>query len=180
LNPTRTGLLDILSSMGADIEIKNAHDSGDEPVADLLIRASALRGIRVPEELVPLAIDELPILFIAAACAEGETWVSGAEELRVKESDRIAAMSAGLGALGVRHSVLADGMRIEGRSHGPAFTAGVIDSFGDHRIAMSFSIASLRAAGSIAIRDVQNVATSFPGFVHLAQSVGLAIRETLV
>jgi 3-phosphoshikimate 1-carboxyvinyltransferase len=180
LNPTRTGLLDILRSMGAKIDILNARDCGNEPVADMRIRASTLRGVRVPPELVPLAIDELPVLFIAAACAEGETWVTGAEELRVKESDRIAAMSAGFTSLGVIHSVLPDGMRIEGRALGPAFTEGSIDSFGDHRIAMSFSIASLRAAGPITIRDVQNVATSFPGFVPLAQSAGLAIRETAI
>jgi 3-phosphoshikimate 1-carboxyvinyltransferase len=178
LNPTRTGLLDILRAMGAIIEISNSRDSGAEPVADLLIHASRLRGIRVPVEFISLAIDELPVLFIAAACAQGETWVTGAEELRVKESDRIAAMSAGLTALGVVHSVLPDGMRIQGRREGKAFTEGEIDSHGDHRIAMSFAIASLRASGPIRIRDVANVATSFPGFVSVAQSVGLAIRET--
>jgi 3-phosphoshikimate 1-carboxyvinyltransferase len=183
LNPTRTGLLDILRSMGGRIDILNARESGGEPVGDLRVHTSALRGIRVPKELVSLAIDELPVLFIAAACARGETWVTGAEELRVKESDRIAAMSAGLTALNVAHSPLPDGMRIEGRgSEGPggekAFSAGEVDSFGDHRIAMSFAIASLRAAGPIWIRDVANVATSFPGFVGLAQSVGMAIRET--
>jgi 3-phosphoshikimate 1-carboxyvinyltransferase len=184
LNPTRTGLLDILRSMGGSIEIQNARRSGPEPVADLRVRTSPLRGIRVPKELVSLAIDELPVLFIAAACAQGETWVTGAEELRVKESDRIAAMSAGLAALNVVHSPLPDGMRIEGRGgeaqDGPAFSSGEVDSLGDHRIAMSFAIASLRAAGPILIRDVANVATSFPGFVGLAQSVGLAIRETAV
>jgi 3-phosphoshikimate 1-carboxyvinyltransferase len=180
LNPTRTGLLDILRSMGGRIEIENARASGAEPVADLRVRVSPLRGIRVPRELVSLAIDELPVLFIAAACARGETWVSGAEELRVKESDRIAAMSAGLTTLGVAHSALPDGMRIEGRGEGNAFAAGELDSFGDHRIAMSFAIASLRAAGAITIRDVANVATSFPGFVGLAQSVGLAIRESTI
>jgi 3-phosphoshikimate 1-carboxyvinyltransferase len=177
LNPTRTGLLDILRSMGGRIDILNARQSGAEPVADLRIRASSLQGVRVGRDLVSLAIDELPVLFIAAACARGETWVSGAEELRVKESDRIAAMSAGLTTLGVTHSPLPDGMRIEGRSEGAAFGEGEIDSFGDHRIAMSFAIASLRAAGAITIRDVANVATSFPGFVDLAQSVGLTIRQ---
>jgi len=177
LNPTRTGLLDILRSMGGRIDILNARQSGAEPVADLRIRASSLQGVRVGRDLVSLAIDELPVLFIAAACARGETWVSGAEELRVKESDRIAAMSAGLTTLGVNHSPLPDGMRIEGRSEGAAFGEGEIDSFGDHRIAMSFAIASLRAAGAITIRDVANVATSFPGFVELAQSVGLTIRQ---
>jgi 3-phosphoshikimate 1-carboxyvinyltransferase len=178
LNPTRTGLLDILRSMGADIEVLNPRESGAEPVADLRVHASALRGVQVPEEFVPLAIDELPVLFIAAACASGETVVTGAEELRVKESDRIAAMSAGLESLGVVHEVLPDGMRIEGRGEGPAFGGGEIDSFGDHRIAMSFAVASLRAARLISVRDVANVATSFPGFVELARSIGLDVRES--
>ena len=178
LNPTRTGLLDVLRSMGGNIEILNPRESGAEPVADLLVHASALHGVQMPAALVPLAIDELPVLFVAAACAGGETVVTGAEELRVKESDRIAAMSAGLKSLGVAHSVLPDGMRIEGRGEGPAFGGGEIDSFGDHRIAMSFAVASLRAAKSISIRDVANVATSFPGFVGLARSVGLDIRES--
>jgi 3-phosphoshikimate 1-carboxyvinyltransferase len=178
VNPTRTGLLDILRAMGANIEVLNARQSGTEPVADLRVHASALRGVQVPVELVPLAIDELPVLFIAAACASGETVLTGAEELRVKESDRIAAMSAGLGSLGVAHTVLPDGMRIEGRSEGTAFGGGEVDSCGDHRIAMSFAIASLRAAKAISIRDVANVATSFPGFVGLAQSVGLDVRES--
>jgi 3-phosphoshikimate 1-carboxyvinyltransferase len=178
MNPTRTGLLDILRSMGGSIDIQNPRESGAEPVADLLVRASELRGIQVPVELVPLAIDELPVLFIAAACAAGETVVTGAEELRVKESDRIAAMSAGLEALGVVHGVLPDGIRIEGRSAGPAFSGGEIDSFGDHRIAMSFAVASLRSALPISIRDVANVGTSFPGFVALARSAGLDISES--
>jgi 3-phosphoshikimate 1-carboxyvinyltransferase len=178
MNPTRTGLLDILRSMGGSIDIQNPRESGAEPVADLKVRASALRGIQVPVELVPLAIDELPVLFIAAACAAGETVVTGAEELRVKESDRIASMSAGLEALGVVHSVLPGGMRIEGRGAGPAFSGGEVDSFGDHRIAMSFAVASLRAAQPISIRDVANVSTSFPGFVALARSAGLDISES--
>ena len=180
LNPTRTGLLTILQRMGANIEILNTRESGSEPVADLRVLTSALHGVRVPKELVSLAIDELPVLFIAAACAQGETWVTGAEELRVKESDRIAAMSAGLTALGVEHTALPDGMRIQGRGKHSAFKGGEVDSFGDHRIAMSFAIASLRAAGAIEIRDVANVGTSFPGFVPLAQSVGLAISESTV
>jgi 3-phosphoshikimate 1-carboxyvinyltransferase len=178
MNPTRTGLLDILRTMGASIEVCKPRESGAEPVADLLVRASRLRGIQVPAELVPLAIDELPVLFIAAACAAGETVVTGAEELRVKESDRISAMSAGLDSLGVVHRVLPDGMRIEGRATGPAFSGGEVDSCGDHRIAMSFAVASLRAAKSISIRDVANVATSFPGFVDLARSAGLDISES--
>jgi 3-phosphoshikimate 1-carboxyvinyltransferase len=178
MNPTRSGLLDILRSMGARIEILDARDSGAEPVADLLIHASELRGVQVPEELVPLAIDEFPILFIAAACAAGETVVTGAEELRVKESDRIAAMSAGFEVLEVKHQVLPDGIRIEGRGEGPAFGGGEVDSRGDHRIAMAFAVASLRAAAAISIRDVANVATSFPGFVGLARTVGLDIDES--
>ena len=178
LNPTRTGLLDMLRSMGGEIDIVNPRSSGSEPVADLQVRASVLHGIEVPVDLVPLAIDELPILFIAAACAAGETVVTGAEELRVKESDRIAAMSAGLAVLGVVHSALPDGMRITGRSEGPAFGGGAIDSAGDHRIAMSFAIASLRASGPLVVRDVANVATSFPGFVGLARSIGLDVHES--
>jgi 3-phosphoshikimate 1-carboxyvinyltransferase len=179
LNPTRIGLLEILRRMGGNIEVLNPRESGAEPVADLRVFASPLRGIAVSRELVSLAIDELPVLFIAAACAQGETRVTGAEELRVKESDRIAAMSAGLTVLGVAHTALPDGMQITGRGQGSAFTSGKIDSCGDHRIAMSFAIASLRAAGVIEIRDVANVATSFPGFVALARSVGLSISESL-
>jgi 3-phosphoshikimate 1-carboxyvinyltransferase len=178
LNPTRTGLLDILRSMGGDIRVENPRLTGTEPVGDLRVRRSALKGVHIPASLVPLAIDEFPVLFIAAACALGETVVSGAEELRVKESDRLAAMSAGLSVLGVRHSVMPDGMRIEGRPDGPAFGGGEVDSRGDHRVAMSFSIASLRAAQPIAVRDVVNVATSFPGFVGLARSIGLNLVES--
>jgi 3-phosphoshikimate 1-carboxyvinyltransferase len=178
LNPTRSGLLEILRSMGARIEVLNTRQSGAEPVADLRILPSALQGIHVPVESVSLAIDELPVLFVAAACAQGETVITGAQELRVKESDRIAAMSAGFTALGVPHSVLPDGMRIQGRSQGPVFAGGVVDSFGDHRIAMSFAVASLRAAAPIEIHDVANVATSFPGFLPLARSVGLGLQES--
>jgi 3-phosphoshikimate 1-carboxyvinyltransferase len=178
MNPTRTGLLDILRRMGGQIEVENARASGAEPVADLLVRRSALRGIVVPPELVALSIDEFPVLFIAAACAEGETLISGAEELRLKESDRIAVMSAGLRTLGVTHESYADGMRIAGRATGPAFGAGEVDSGGDHRAAMSFSVASLRAAGPIVIRDVANVATSFPGYVQLACLAGLDLHES--
>ena len=177
MNPTRTGLLEILKRMGGEIDILNARDSGREPVADIKVRASPLRGIAVPADLVPLAIDEFPVLFIAAACSTGETLNSGAEELRVKESDRIAAMSAGFEALGVGHTVLPDGMLIHGCAGAHAFGGGEVDSCGDHRIAMSFSIASLRAAAPIIIRDVANVATSFPGFVPLARVAGLNLAE---
>jgi len=177
LNPSRDGLLAILRGMGARIEIEAQRQSGAEPVGDLRVFRSPLHGIEVPPGLVPLSIDELPVLFVAACCADGETVVTGAEELRVKESDRIAAMADGLARLGVTQSVLPDGIRITGRPEGPAFTGGVVDSCGDHRVAMSFAIASLRATAPIRIEDVANVATSFPGFVALARSVGLALHE---
>ena len=180
LNPTRTGLLDILRSMGGRIEVENLRSSGAEPVADLRVHASALQGIDVPPSAVALAIDEFPVLFIAAACARGQTRVTGAEELRVKESDRIAAMAAGFEVMGVAHEATPDGMRIEGKPDGAAFRGGEIDSRGDHRIAMAFSVASLRAARPIAVRDTANVATSFPGFVALARAVGLDLAETSV
>jgi len=173
VNPTRTGLLEMLALMGADLRLVNHRSAGAEPVADIEVRPARLRGIRVPERLVPLAIDEFPAFFIAAACADGETRVAGAEELRVKESDRIAVMARGLDALGVRNEVLADGLRIEG---GP-FGGGVVDSHGDHRVAMSFAVASLRASAPIEIRDVANVGTSFPGFAATARSVGLRLTE---
>jgi 3-phosphoshikimate 1-carboxyvinyltransferase len=177
-NPTRTGLLDILRAMGGRIEVESARRSGAEPTADLRVHASRLHGIAVPRELVPLAIDEFPVLFIAAACAEGETVVAGAEELRVKESDRIAAMAHGFAALGVEHVVETDGMRIRGRARGAAFSGGAVDSVGDHRIAMAFSVASLRSAAPIAVQDTANVATSFPGFVACARAIGLDLAES--
>lgn len=173
VNPTRTGLLELLALMGADLRLVNHRGAGAEPVADIEVRPAPLHGIRVPERLVPLAIDEFPALFIAAACAEGETLVTGAEELRIKESDRIAVMARGLEAVGVRHEVLPDGLRIEGGSIG----GGTVDSHGDHRVAMAFSVASLRSTAPVLIRDVANVATSFPGFAPLARSVGIRLAE---
>jgi len=177
LNPTRTGLLDILRAMGADITVEEQGGEGPEPVATLTVRPARLRGIEVPVELVPLAIDEFPVFFIAAACAEGASSLRGAEELRVKESDRLAVMAAGLAALGVEHELRDDGMRLAGRPPtGEVFRGGRIDSHGDHRIAMAFAVASLQAAGEILIDDVVNVATSFPGFADLARSAGLGLR----
>jgi 3-phosphoshikimate 1-carboxyvinyltransferase len=176
VNPTRTGLLELLLQMGADIRVHNtavAADPAGEPVAHIEVRKSRLKGIKVPAALVPLAIDEFPVFFVAAACAEGETLVRGALELRVKETDRLAAMGAGLTSLGVRNELLDDGLWIQG---GGGFGGGTVDSHGDHRIAMAFAIASLRARHPIEILDVANVATSFPGFVRLAQSVGLQIE----
>jgi 3-phosphoshikimate 1-carboxyvinyltransferase len=173
VNPTRTGLLEMLALIGADLRLVYHRSAGAEPVADIEIRPATLTGIRVPERLVPVAIDEFPAFFIAAACARGETLVTGAEELRVKESDRIAVMARGLDAVGVRNEVLPDGLRIEGGPIG----GGDIDSDGDHRVAMAFAVASLRASGPIEIRDVANVATSFPGFAPLARSLGLRLEE---
>ena len=171
INPTRTGLLDILRLMGADIRVHPRNEAGTEPIADIEVRASSLKGIQVPEELVPLSIDEFPILFSAAACASGETLVTGAEELRVKESDRLAVMAEGLTRLGIVNELLPDGIRIQGGR----FTGGTIDSHGDHRVAMSFSVASLRCDGDIVVEDVENVGTSFPGFVEVAQAAGLQV-----
>lgn len=176
LNPTRTGVIDILRLMGADLRILNPREAGGEPVADIEVHAAKLKGIRVPRELVALAIDEFPVLFVAAACAEGETIVEGAEELRVKESDRIASMEAGLQALGVPCVAQPDGMVLAGCAAGTRpFGAGSIDSRGDHRIAMAFAVASLAATGPIVIDDVANVATSFPSFAALAGAIGLAV-----
>ncbi len=175
VNPTRTGLLDMLRLMGADIRVHaRGGAAGAEPVADIEVRAAALRGITVPEALVPLAIDEFPVFFVAAACAQGETVVRGAHELRVKESDRLATTAAGLAVLGIEHELLPDGMRLRGAE---GFGGGLIDSHGDHRIAMAFAVAALKARAPIEIDDVANVATSFPGFVGTARAAGLQIRE---
>jgi 3-phosphoshikimate 1-carboxyvinyltransferase len=172
VNPTRTGLLEILRLMGGRIGFRNERLAGDEPVADLVVEPAPLRGIAVPPELVPLAIDEFPALFVAAALAEGETLVSGAAELRVKESDRIGVMAEGLQALGADVRALPDGMRIRGGR----LSGGAIDSHGDHRIAMSFAVAAACAQGPVRILDVANVATSFPGFPEAARAAGLHIE----
>jgi 3-phosphoshikimate 1-carboxyvinyltransferase len=173
INPTRVGVINILRAMGADIELLDRHTAGGEPVADIRVRSAALSGIAIPVNQVPLAIDEFPALFIAAACAKGETVLKGAEELRVKESDRIQVMADGLKTLGIRAEPLPDGIRIQGGQIG----AGMVEAQGDHRIAMAFAIAGLRAEGPIEVRDCANVETSFPGFAPLAASVGLPIEE---
>ena len=179
INPTRTVLIDLLTRMGADIRVRQkdppegGNSGASEPIADIEVHASKLHAITVPESLVAACIDELPVFFIAASCAEGETLVRGAHELRVKESDRLAAMAQGLGRLGVEHELLEDGLWIRG---GVGFSGGSVDSHGDHRVAMAFAIASARASGPIEVRDVANVATSFPGFVQTARSVGLQIE----
>lgn len=175
INPTRIGVINILRAMGAHITLKNEREVGGEPVADIEVASSRLRGIRIPEAQVPLAIDEFPALFIAAACAEGETVLAGAEELRVKESDRIAVMAEGLRELGIDARETPDGIVIRGgKMH-----SGTVDSHGDHRIAMSFSMAALRAAEPITILDCKNVDTSFPGFVPLARQSGLKISSSI-
>lgn len=178
INPTRTGCIDILRRMGADIEIVSPREAGGEPVADLRVRSARLRGIEVPPELVPLAIDEFPAIFVAACCAEGRTVVRGAEELRVKESDRIATMAEGLARLGLDTRPTDDGIVIDGRGGDDAvFRAGRAHAHHDHRIAMSLAIAALRASGPVEIDDTTNVATSFPGFVELSRATGLDIEE---
>lgn len=173
INPTRTGVIDILRLMGADISLENQREVGGEPVADLRVRAAKLKGIEIPEELVPLAIDEFPVLFVAAACAEGRTILRGAEELRVKESDRIQVMADGLLALGVKCEPTPDGIIIDGGPIG----GGEVHGHGDHRISMAFSVASLRATAPIRIHDCANVATSFPNFLALCAQTGIRVAQ---
>jgi 3-phosphoshikimate 1-carboxyvinyltransferase len=173
INPTRVGVINILKMMGADITLSNEKTTGGEPVADIRVRYAPLKGIHIPEDQVPLAIDEFPALFIAAACAEGTTVLTGAEELRVKESDRIQAMADGLKILGIDALPTEDGIVITGGLIG----SGEIESHHDHRIAMSFAIAGLRAGGSIQINETANVATSFPDFVELANQAGLVVEQ---
>jgi 3-phosphoshikimate 1-carboxyvinyltransferase len=174
IQPRRTGLLEALRRMGANITLENAKTLADEPIADLRVRYAPLCGIDVPEALVPDMIDEFPALFVAAATASGTTRVRGATELRVKESDRLAVMSTALRTLGIRIHETADGADIEGgRLHG-----GVVDSHGDHRIAMSSIVAAQCADAEVRIEDCANVATSFPGFAALAQSCGFLLKST--
>ncbi len=173
INPTRTGIINILRQMGADITLSNEKEVGGEPVADIRIRYAQLNGIHIPEDQVPLAIDEFPAISIAAACARGQTILTGAEELRVKESDRIQAMINGLQILGIDCKGTKDGMIINGGEFG----SGTVDSLGDHRIAMSFAMAALNAKGDITIKDCANVNTSFPDFISLAQSTGLKVSS---
>ena len=169
MNPTRTGVIEILKLMGADITIMNKRQAAGEPVADLNVKASQLKGIHIPETLVASAIDEFPSLMIAAACATGQTMVTGAKELRVKESDRIASMVNGLNAIGIQSHELDDGMVVEGG----VIKGGSVDSYDDHRISMSFAMAGLVSENEILVKDCRNVATSFPGFNELCVSAGL-------
>lgn len=169
----RTGLLKVLRMMGADIVTENVRATATGDIADLLVRHAPLHGIDVPVEIVPDMIDEFPVLFAAAACAEGVTRVRGAAELRVKESDRIATMARGLGSLGVQVHELEDGADVPG---GPV-RGGEVDSHGDHRIAMAFTVLAQRAGGAVRIRDIDIVATSYPGFDIDMRGVGLHIEK---
>ena len=177
VNPTRTGVIEILRLMGADITLLNERTVGAEPVADVRVRHAPLTGVRIPQRLVPLAIDEFPALFVAAACAAGETVLAGAAELRAKESDRIQVMADGLTALGVDARPTADGIAIRGGKMGGDVD---IQSHHDHRICMSFAMAALAAQGIIRVHDSQFVDTSFPGFVELASATGLKVRAQTV
>lgn len=172
VNATRDGVIRILRLMGAHIEIRHSRLGGGEPAADINVKGGRLRGIEITPELVTLAIDDIPAVLIAAACAEGTTRVNGAAELRVKESDRLQAMQAGLATLGVKVESMPDGIDVIGTAH---LKGGDIQSFGDHRIAMAFTMAGLRAEGPVRVRDCANVDTSFPGFAEMAKSAGLQI-----
>ena len=172
LNPRRTGLLHALRLMGADISIEHLRESGGEPVGDLVIRHAPLHGIELPESLVPDMIDEFPVLFIAASVASGTTTIRGAAELRVKESDRIASMANGLRALGAAIEETPDGAII----HGGRLGGGSVETHLDHRIAMSFAVAGLVAEAPVRINDCSHVATSFPGFLELANGCGFALQ----
>ena len=174
VNPTRDGVLRILERMGASVSLENRRDSGGEPVADLVAGESRLKGIEIEGDLVALGIDEIPVLLLAAARAEGVTVVSGAAELRVKESDRLAAMEEGLRRLGVSVEARPDGLVVHGR--GEPFRAARVASRGDHRIAMTFALAALAADGPIEIEDCENVATSFPGFTTEARAAGVEVE----
>ena len=175
VNPTRTGVIDILRSMGADIAIENARQLGEETVADLRACSSQLRGTQVDPALVSLAIDEFPALFVAAAVAAGKTVFSDIGELRVKESDRIGAMASALRALGIQVDESPDGAIV----HGGQFTGGSVDSHGDHRVAMAMAVAGTVADGEVRISDVDAVDTSFPGFASTLAEVGadISVRE---
>ncbi|MGI9291137.1 MAG: bifunctional prephenate dehydrogenase/3-phosphoshikimate 1-carboxyvinyltransferase, partial [Gammaproteobacteria bacterium] len=165
------GVIEILKLMAADLRVEDQGVAGGEPVARLVAACSDLQGVAVPPELIPLAIDELPLVFALAACAKGETLIRGAEELRHKESDRIGIMVANLRALGVEVEEFEDGARIVGGG----LRGGTVDSAGDHRIAMAFSVVAMCAQEPVTILDAANVATSFPGFVSLMQSIGLQV-----
>ncbi|RVT94934.1 3-phosphoshikimate 1-carboxyvinyltransferase [Sphingomonas crocodyli] len=172
LNPTRAALFDVLRMMGGNIEFANRREVGGEPVADIVVRGSTLKGIETPVETVASMVDEYPVLFVAAALAEGRTIARGLEELRVKESDRIAVMAEGLRAIGARVEELEDGMIIDGTGGETLPGGATIAARLDHRIAMSFAVAGLVSKADVTIDDMAPVATSFPGFVDLMKALG--------
>jgi 3-phosphoshikimate 1-carboxyvinyltransferase len=171
VNPTRTGVIDILKGMGGDLELLNLREESGEPVADIRVRSSKLKALEISGELVPRAIDEFPAICVAASLAEGVTVITGASELRVKETDRIAAMAANLRLAGVQVTENPDGMEITGAKW---LNAALFESFGDHRIAMSMMVAGLAATGETSVSDVDCIATSFPGFSELLAAVVLS------
>ncbi len=172
MNPTRAGLVKVLQAMGGDIMIENPRDVGGEPVADLRVRHSALTGIDLPGDDAASMIDEYPVLFVAAACAQGPSRFTGLDELRVKESDRIAVMAAGLGACGVPCTELPDGLTITGTGGDPVPGGATIATHLDHRIAMSFAVLGLNSRAPVTIDDSRPIATSFPSFVAMMQTLG--------
>ena len=171
VNPTRTGFIEILKLMGADISFENLIDINNEPRADIVVKSSKLKGVRVPDNLVPNAIDELPLVMIAGAVAQGFTQIRNAKELRYKESDRIQAMADGLSNIDIKTETCVDGIDIIGGK----FKGGVVDSKADHRIAMAFAIAGCVAKDSIEILDCKNIATSNPLFLHQCEKLGLRV-----
>jgi 3-phosphoshikimate 1-carboxyvinyltransferase len=176
LNPTRCGLLDVLIDMGANIKIQNKQIMCQEIVGDIVVKSSKLRGINIGGKIIPNIIDEIPILSIAAASADGETNICDAKELRVKESDRLEAISCGLSDLGVEHKLFEDGIRIKGGI--PVKQKLIeIDSFGDHRIAMSFLISSLCTQAEVSVKNCKNIYTSYPNFTQTMNALGMHIYE---
>jgi 3-phosphoshikimate 1-carboxyvinyltransferase len=168
VNPTRTGVLDILLAMGADITLENARETAGEPVADLRVRSSALKACTIEGSIIPRLIDEIPVLAVAAAVAQGTTTIRDAEELRVKESDRLAAIASQLNRMGARITETADGLEITG---GSVLHGAEVDSFTDHRIAMSLAIAALRSSGTTTIHRAEAAAISYPVFADTLRSL---------
>ena len=177
INPTRIGFLSIVKLMGANIELKNIGSFGNEPTADIHVQSSKLVGINIYDpNLISLAIDEFPIIFILAAYAQGVTKISGIDELRFKESDRIKSMVIGMKSLGVSIKDTDQGVVIESSE----FQGGIVDSFGDHRIAMSFVIAAIAANKEITVKNIENIDTSFPGFKDLMEQIGVNLSLSII
>jgi len=179
INKTRIALLEVLEEMGADIKLSNLINEY-EPCADISIRASELKGITLDPKLVPNLIDEMPVLFIAGALAEGTTRIRGAQELRFKESDRLESMARALNLFGVEHKIFEDGIDIEGVDLSEKvlpFSSAEIDSFGDHRIAMASIIGSLRSKDSCRVKNCSNINTSFPDFIDLSKRIGITLNK---